>query len=103
MYINVNEFLNSSTDSDMIQAALDKARQTGAAVVIPKINRRTGKAIWDISKTIFLSFFGVAAFVKPLKRRLIVFVISGNTNEGFCLPSNLLRSFKKYNIPKQGT
>ncbi len=54
MYINVNEFLNSSTDSDMIQAALDKARETGAAVVIPKINRRTGKAIWDISKTIFL-------------------------------------------------
>ena len=38
----------------MIQAALDEARATGAAVVIPKVNQRTGKDIWDITKTIYL-------------------------------------------------
>ena len=54
MYIDVNEFLNCSSDNDMIQAALDQAVQTGESVVIPKFNKRTGKTVWDISKTIFL-------------------------------------------------
>lgn len=54
MFINVNEFLNCECDSDMIQAALDNAKKTGEAVVIPKINKRTGKDIWDISKTVYL-------------------------------------------------
>ena len=54
MYIDVNDFSHCQCDSDMIQAALDKAQQTGESVVIPKRNTRTGKNIWDISKTIFL-------------------------------------------------
>lgn len=54
MYMNVNDFLNCSCDSDMIQAALDAAAETGESVVIPKFNKRTGKPIWEISKTVFL-------------------------------------------------
>ncbi len=54
MYIDVNEYVNCSCDSDMIQSALDEARVTGAAVVIPRKNCRTGKQIWDISKTIYV-------------------------------------------------
>ncbi len=54
MYLNVNNYSHLSCDSDMIQAALDKAQETGQAVLIPKINQRTGKAIWDITKTILL-------------------------------------------------
>ena len=54
MYIDVNEFINCKTDSEMIQSALDKASQTGESIVIPKINKRTGKDIWDITETIYL-------------------------------------------------
>ena len=54
MYIDVNEFRNCSSDSDMIQSALDKAVQTGESVVIPKFNKRTGKPVWEISKTVLL-------------------------------------------------
>lgn len=54
MYIDVNEFINCKTDSEMIQSALDKASQTGESIVIPKINKRTGKDIWDITKTVYL-------------------------------------------------
>ena len=54
MYIDVNQFLTCECDSDMIQAALDTAKETGESVVIPKINKRTGKDIWDITKTVLL-------------------------------------------------
>ena len=54
MYIDVNEFSEYSCDSDMIMAAIDKATITGETVIIPKINKRTGSDIWDISKTIEL-------------------------------------------------
>lgn len=54
MYINVNEFSNAACDSDMIQAAVDKAAETGQSVLIPKINKRTGLSVWNISKSILL-------------------------------------------------
>ena len=55
MYINVNDYKHLECDSDMIQAALDDAAKTGQAIVIPKINARTGKDVWDITKTILLN------------------------------------------------
>lgn len=54
MYLNVNTFADRASDSEMIQAALDTAVETGQFVLIPKINARTGKALWDIDKTILL-------------------------------------------------
>ena len=54
MYIDVNKFLDCICDSDMIQMALDEARVSGESVVIPKRNKRTGKDIWEISKTVHL-------------------------------------------------
>ena len=54
MYINVNDYKNLSCDSDMIQMAVIDASKTGKSVLIPKINERTGEALWSISKTIFL-------------------------------------------------
>lgn len=54
MYINVNQFKNCACDSDMIQAALDAAVKTGQSVLVPKYNERTGKPIWEITKTVLL-------------------------------------------------
>ncbi len=54
MYINVNQFQNCACDSDMIQAALDAAVKTGQSVLVPKYNERTGKPIWEITKTVLL-------------------------------------------------
>ena len=54
MFIDVNQFSDRTSDSDMIQAAVDLARETGQAVVIPKKNRRTHRDIWEIDKTIVL-------------------------------------------------
>lgn len=54
MYINVNDYKDKKSDSAMIQAAIDDAKVSGKAVVIPKINERTQKPIWDIDKTILL-------------------------------------------------
>lgn len=54
MYINANVFKGKSSDSDMIQAAIDDAAMKGKMVIIPKYNERTGKSVWDIDKTLFL-------------------------------------------------
>ena len=54
MYINVNDYINKGSDAEMIQAALDAAREEGLSVLIPKINKRTGEAIYNIDKTVFL-------------------------------------------------
>lgn len=54
MFIDVNNFINCTCDSDMIQSALDRAIETGEMVVVPKINKRTGKDVWDIAKTVYL-------------------------------------------------
>ena len=43
------------TDSASIQAAVDLAAETGCGkVVIPRMNARTGEALWIISDTILL-------------------------------------------------
>lgn len=54
MSINVNDYLSCATDSEMIQAALDAAREYGEEVILPKHNRRTGRDLWEISKTVLL-------------------------------------------------
>ena len=54
MYIDINKFQNCACDSDMIQMALDEAKVIGASVVIPKRNKRTGRDIWEISRTVYL-------------------------------------------------
>ena len=54
MFVNVNDFKNKGSDSEMIQAALDAAKEEGLSVLVPKINKRTGKDIYNIDKTLFL-------------------------------------------------
>ncbi len=49
-----NDFLHLPSDAKRIQAAVDAARETGASVVIPAINEKTGKRLWEIDKTIVL-------------------------------------------------
>ncbi len=53
-FISPNEFCFLKDDAAMIQAAADKARQTGAAVVIPRRNMRTGKDIWLLPRAVKL-------------------------------------------------
>ena len=36
-------------DSAMIQAAVDAAKESRAAVTIPRYNERTGKYVWNIT------------------------------------------------------
>ena len=50
MWINVNDFLDCTCDSDMIQAAIDAAALTGQSVLVPKYNKRTGRDVWEITK-----------------------------------------------------
>ena len=54
MYINVNDYKDKSSDSKMIQSALDDAFVSGKMVVIPKHNERTNKDFWDIDEAILL-------------------------------------------------
>lgn len=49
-----NDFLNLSSDYEMIQAAVDEAAKYGATVEIPRFNERTQKHLWEIDKTILL-------------------------------------------------
>lgn len=52
MYLNVNSYKHLECDSDMINAAIRDSVKSGQIVVIPKNNERTGKDVWDITKTI---------------------------------------------------
>ena len=54
MFLNVNEYKHLACDSDMINAAIQDARTSGKIVVIPPINKRTGKDVWEITKSIVL-------------------------------------------------
>lgn len=54
MFADVNQYLDAASDADMIQMAVDAARETGAPVIIPKRNARTGKDLWEIEKTVLL-------------------------------------------------
>ena len=49
-----NDFLTLPSDAEMIQAAVDAARECGASVIIPAINEKTGKRLWEIDKSIIL-------------------------------------------------
>ena len=49
-----NEYKHLSTDSEMIQAAVDEAARYGATVVIPRVNERTEKCLWEIDTAIVL-------------------------------------------------
>lgn len=53
-YINPNEFKYLEDDSAMIQAAVDEAERNGCAVLIPRLNERTGENKWVISRAIRL-------------------------------------------------
>ena len=54
MYRNISQYKHLACDSDMIQAAIDAAQETGQAVLVPKKNPRTGEAIYSVTKTIVL-------------------------------------------------
>ena len=54
MFLNVNEYKHLACVSDMINAAIQDARTSGKIVVIPPINERTGKDVWEITKSIVL-------------------------------------------------
>ena len=49
-----NDFLDKSSDSAMIQAAVDEAAKYGARVEIPRYNARTGKCLWELDQTVLL-------------------------------------------------
>ena len=49
-----NDFKSLSTDSKMIQAAVDEAAKHGATVVIPRVNERREDCLWEIDETIVL-------------------------------------------------
>ena len=49
-----NSYSNLQDDSAMIQAAVDAAKGTGESVVIPRVNMRTGKCLWNIERAIRL-------------------------------------------------
>ncbi|MDD4773570.1 MAG: glycosyl hydrolase family 28 protein [Eubacteriales bacterium] len=53
-HISPNEFYYLGDDAAMIQAAADRAHETGAMVVIPRRNTRTGKDIWLIERAVRL-------------------------------------------------
>ncbi|MGI6537276.1 MAG: glycosyl hydrolase family 28 protein [Caldicoprobacterales bacterium] len=53
-YYSPNDFMNLDSDSAMIQAAVDAAAESGAKVVIPRRNKRTGKDFWNITKAVEL-------------------------------------------------
>ena len=51
---NPNFYKDLKDDSAMIQAAVDAAKDTGDVVVIPRLNERTGKCLWNIDRVINL-------------------------------------------------
>ena len=51
---NPNNYTHLSDDAAMIQAAVDAARESGASVVIPRHNERTGKDFWDLPRAVLL-------------------------------------------------
>lgn len=49
---NPNFYLDAADDSEMIQAAVDAAKEFGEKVVIPRKNMRTGKNLWILPRAI---------------------------------------------------
>ena len=56
MYITPNdENIMAKTDSESIQNAINEAKRSGFdKVVIPRMNMRTNKALWEIDKAVLL-------------------------------------------------
>lgn len=50
-YVNANDFTGSS-DHELLQCALNAA--AGGCLVIPRYNKRTGKTLWEIDKTLIV-------------------------------------------------
>jgi hypothetical protein len=53
-YVTPNNYLQAESDSAMIQAAVDEAAKTGSEVIIPRVNRRTGRPVWVITEAVKL-------------------------------------------------
>ena len=51
---NPNNYSHLYDDSAMIQSAVDEAKNTGETVVIPRLNKRTGECVWNITRAIKL-------------------------------------------------
>ncbi len=51
---NAADYAALADDSAQIQAAVNDAAKAGGIAVIPSVNTRTGKDVWDIDKTILL-------------------------------------------------
>jgi hypothetical protein len=68
--IDPNDYLDLPDDSAMIQAAVDEAAKIGAAVAIPRVNKRTNAAIWNISRTVDL-YTGSVVYLDNCHLRLI--------------------------------
>ena len=49
-----NDFPLLTSDSAMIQAAVDEAAKYGTRVEIPRYNARTGKCLWELNQTVLL-------------------------------------------------
>ena len=49
-----NHYSHLEDDAAMIQAAVDEAAKTGATVMIPRHNDRTGKDIWVLPRAVLL-------------------------------------------------
>lgn len=53
-FYSPNDFANLSTDSKMIQAAVDEAAKYGVRVVVPRYNERRGECLWELDEGIKL-------------------------------------------------
>lgn len=102
MIINVNDFKDRSCDSDMLQAALDAAYETGEAVVVPKINARTGKDVWDISKTVRLHSGNVLLLMNSHLRLADGVICHMFTNTNARTPAALADDGKERDITIRG-
>lgn len=78
-----NAYSHLSTDSAMIQAAVDDARKVGGTVVIPRINQRTGREIWDITEAICL-YSGSTVILRNAHLRLADEVICNVFKNSIC-------------------
>lgn len=102
MYIHVSQFSNAACDSDMIQAAIDAAETTGQAVLVPKINPRTGKAQYDITKSILLPNDSVILLQNCYMRLADGAVCSMFRNKNVFTKNVLAPENQQYNITIRG-
>lgn len=51
---NANAHADLESDRAMIQAAVDEAARAGREAVVPAVNARTGRRVWDMDGTVYL-------------------------------------------------